>query len=84
MFSQVMDLVPARRFHTCVKRYRGNYKVKKFSCLDHFRVMAFAQFTHRKSLRDVEAAFNAIGKKAYHMGIKCKVTLFRMSLFFFK
>ena len=35
--------------------------------------MAFAQLTHRKSLRDVEAAFDAIGKKAYHRGIKCKI-----------
>jgi hypothetical protein len=35
--------------------------------------MAFAQLTHRKSLRDVEVAFNAIGKKAYHMGIKTRV-----------
>ena len=35
--------------------------------------MAFAQLTHRKSLRDVEVAFNAIGRKAYHMGVKSKV-----------
>ena len=56
-----------------VEQYKGNHKVKHFSCAEHFRVMAFAQLTHRKSLRDVEVAFNAIGKKAYHMGIKSRV-----------
>ena len=73
VFSQLMDCLPWWRFHPIVKQYRGNYKVKHFSCAEHFRVMAFAQLTHRKSLRDVEAAFNAIGKKAYHMGIRTKV-----------
>ncbi|MCD6175686.1 MAG: DUF4372 domain-containing protein [Planctomycetes bacterium] len=31
-----------------VKQYRGNHKVKHFSCAEHFRIMAFAQFTHRR------------------------------------
>ena len=73
VFSQIMDCLPRWRFHSIVKQYRGNHKSKHFSCVEHFRVMAFAQLTHRKSLRDVEAAFDAIGKKAYHMGIKCKI-----------
>ena len=73
VFSQIMDCLPWWRFHSIVKQYRGNHKSKHFSCAEHFRVMAFAQLTHRKSLRDVEAAFDAIGKKAYHMGIKCKI-----------
>jgi hypothetical protein len=73
VFTQLMDCLPWWRFHPIVKQYQGNHKVKHFSCAEHFRVMAFAQLTHRKSLRDVEVAFNAIGKKAYHMGIKSKV-----------
>lgn len=73
VFSQLMDCLPWWRFHPIVKQYQGNHKVKHFSCAEHFRVMAFAQLTHRKSLRDVEIAFNAIGRKAYHMGIKSNV-----------
>lgn len=73
VFSQLMDSLPWWRFHPIVKQHQGNYKVKHFSCAEHFRVMAFAQLTHRKSLRDVEAAFTAIDKKSYHMGIRCKV-----------
>ena len=74
VFSQIMDCLPWWRFYPIVKQHRGNHKVKHFSCAEPFLVMAFAQLTYRKSLRDVEAAFNAIGKKAYHMGIKCKIS----------
>ena len=74
VFSQVMDLVPARRFHTCVKRYRGDFKVKHFTCLDHFRVMAFAQLSHRESLRDIEVCLRAMKSKLYHMGIRSSVS----------
>ncbi len=42
IFSQLMDFVPWRRFQTCVKRYRGDYKVKTYTCAEQFRVMAFA------------------------------------------
>lgn len=70
VFSQIMDFLPWWRFHSIVKLHRGNYKIKHFSCVEHFRVMAFAQLTHRKSLRDVEAAFNAIGKKSLSHGNK--------------
>ena len=73
VFSQLMDYLPWWQFDKIVNQYHGNHKVKHFSCGERFRVMAFAQFTYRRSLRDVEAAFNAIGKKAYHMGVRCKV-----------
>ena len=73
VFSQLMDFIPWWQFNKIVEQYQGNHKVKHFSCSDHFRAMAFAQFTYRRSLRDVEAAFKAIGKKAYHMGIRCRI-----------
>jgi hypothetical protein len=74
IFAQVMDVLPLRRFHTCVKRYRGNHKVKDFTCLDQFRVMAFAQLTYRESLRDIEACLRAMQPKLYHMGIRGPVS----------
>jgi hypothetical protein len=46
IFAQVMDYLPLREFRQCVERYRGNYKVKDFSCLDQFLCMAFAQITY--------------------------------------
>jgi transposase len=74
VFAQVMDSLPLRRFHTCVKRYGGNHKVQTFTCLDQFRVMAFAQLTYRESLRDIEACLRAMQPKLYHMGIRSTVS----------
>jgi len=74
IFSQLMDIVPWRRFETCVTRYQGDYKVKEFFCSEHFRVMAFAQLTYRESLRDIEVCLKAIGPRRYHMGIRSKVS----------
>ena len=69
IFAQIMDVFPIRRFHTCVRRYGGDAKFRKFSCLDQFRVMSFAQLTYRESLRDIEACLKAMQPRLYHMGI---------------
>lgn len=69
VFSQIMELVPWKRFETCVNRYNGDYYVKQFKCVDYFKVMAFAQLTYRESLRDIVNCLNAIPEKCYHLGI---------------
>jgi len=74
VFSQVMDFMPLHTFRRCVVRYRGNYKVKTFTCLDQFFCLAFAQITYRESLRDIEACLEAQSHKVYHMGIRGKVS----------
>jgi len=70
VFSQVMDFLPQKQFRKCVERYRGNYKVQSFSCLDQFLCMAFAQLTYRESLRDIEVCLRAMKPRLYHMGIR--------------
>ena len=70
VFSQIIDFLPMYEFRKCVKRYRGNYKLKSFSCLDQFLCMAFAQITYRESLRDIEACLRSMQNKLYHMGIR--------------
>lgn len=74
VFSQVMDFLPLASFRRCVGRYRGNYKVQHFSCLDQFLCMAFAQLTYRESLRDIESCLRARRPKLYHMGIRSRVS----------
>jgi len=74
VFSQVMDFLPLRTFRKCVARYRGNHKVKHFSCLDQFLCMAFAQLTYRNSLRGIEACLRSVKSKLYHMGIRARVS----------
>jgi hypothetical protein len=73
IFAQLMDQLPLPTFRQCVKRYKGNHKVRSFSCLDQFLCLAFAQLTYRESLRDIEACLSAAGPKLYHMGFRSRV-----------
>lgn len=70
IFAQIMDFLPRKEFRKCVRRYKGNYKVKSFSCLDQLLCMAFAQLTYRESLRDIEVCLRAMKPRLYHMGIR--------------
>ena len=70
VFSQIIDHLPLHTFRQCVKRYRGNHKIKQFTCFDQFLCMAFAQLTYRESLRDIEVCLLAQGAKLYHMGFR--------------
>lgn len=74
VFSQVMDWIPKFEFDNCVQRYRGNHRVRSFSCYDQFLTMAFAQLTYRESLRDIETCLNAFGTRLYHSGIRGNVS----------
>jgi len=74
IFSQLMDFLPLHEFRKCVNRYRGNYKIKSFSCLDQFLCMAFAQLTFRESLRDIESCLRSMRNRLYHMGIRGNVS----------
>ena len=74
VFSQIMDYFPQRRFKSCVNRYRGDHRVRSFTCLDQFYCMTFAQLTARESLRDIEACLRAVGPKLYHAGMKARVS----------
>jgi len=70
VFAQVMDHLPLHTFRRYVARHRGEHKVKRFSCLDQYLCMAFAQLTYRESLRDIEACLRAQSSKLYHLGIR--------------
>jgi hypothetical protein len=74
IFAQLMDHLPRYEFQKCVARYRGDYKVKSFSCWDQFLCLGFAQLTYRESLRDIETCLRAAGTKLYHLGIRGKVS----------
>jgi hypothetical protein len=70
VFAQVMECLPWYQFHKSVLRYRGDYRVRRFTCLSQFHVMAFAQLTGRESLRDIVTCLQAHRSKLYHMGIR--------------
>ena len=74
VFSQLMEFLPRHDFNACVRRYRGHYRVRKFSCFDQFLCMAFAQLTVRESLRDIETCLRAMRPKLYHAGFRGRVS----------
>ena len=74
VFAQLMDHFPPYEFQKCVARYRGNYKLRGFSCMDQFLCLAFAQLTFRESLRDIEACLRSVENKLYHMGFRGKIS----------
>ena len=68
--SQIMDFIPKHIFNQCVRRYRGNYRLRTFSCFDQFLCMTFAQLTFKESLRDIETCLRAMEPKLYHAGFR--------------
>jgi len=73
VFAQLIEHLPHKEFQKCVARYRGDRYAKNFSCWDQYLAMAFAQFTYRESLRDIETCLGAVGGKLYQMGFRTSV-----------
>jgi transposase len=73
VFSQLIAHVSHNEFQKCVARYDGDRHHRKLSCWDQYLAMAFAQFTYRESLRDIEACLLSISGKLYHMGFRSKI-----------
>lgn len=74
VFAQLMEFLPRHEFNACVRRYRGDYRARKFSCREQLLCMAFAQLTFRESLRDIETCLNSLGPKLYHAGFRNRVS----------
>jgi hypothetical protein len=74
VFAQLFDILPKYEFDKCVARYRGNFKVKGFTCWLQFLTMSFGQLTNRESLRDTVNCLAAHQKKFYHLGISFAVS----------
>jgi hypothetical protein len=73
LFAQIMEFVPWTSFGRIVDRYSGNAGVRRLTCAEQFRVMAFAQLTWRESLRDIEVTLAANSNKLYAMGLRHRV-----------
>lgn len=73
VFAQLFDLISRYDFDKGVEKYKGNYRIKRFSCWEQFLVMSFAQLSFRESLRDIECCLSSMKAKLYHCGIKTVV-----------
>lgn len=74
VFAQIMSFLPKKALLRCIQKYRGNYKVQRFTCIEQFYCMAFAQLTGRESLRDIVSCLRAMKDRLYHMGIKSRIS----------
>jgi len=74
MFSQLIDFLPTYEYSKCVRRYRGNRRMRTFSCYDQFLCMAFGQLTYRESLRDIVTCLGVLKTKLFHVGIRGNVS----------
>jgi hypothetical protein len=70
VFAQVMNFISHDDFRRCVDRYDGNRTARRFRCWDQFLAMAFAQLTHRESLRDIEVCLEVHRSKLFHSGFQ--------------
>jgi hypothetical protein len=74
VFAQLLDFFPKDDFRRAVRRWRGHYHFRGFSCFDQFLAMAFAQLAGRESLRDIVNCLGALEPKLYHAGFRSRVT----------
>ena len=73
VFAQLIAHLSHIEFQKCVTRYDGDQHHRNLSCWDQYLAMAFAQFTYRESLRDIEACLGSMSGKLYHMGFRSRI-----------
>jgi len=73
VFAQLIAHLSHLEFQKCVTRYDGDRHHRSLSCWDQYLAMAFAQFTYRESLRDIEACLASMSGKLYHMGFRSRI-----------
>jgi IS4 transposase len=73
VFAQLIAHLSHIEFQKCVTRYDGDQHHRSLSCWDQYLAMAFAQFTYRESLRDIELCLGSMGGKLYHMGFRSRI-----------
>jgi hypothetical protein len=68
VFTQISSFLPRRIFDRIVAKYKGNYKIRHFSCWNQLMCMMFGQLSNRESLSDLVLTINAHPSKFYHLG----------------
>jgi len=73
VFTQILQFINKYEFEKCVKRYKGDFRVRELNCWNQFVQLFFGQLTSLNSLRDICTCLKAHKKKLYHLGIKQNV-----------
>src|SRR5438105_4769627 len=63
VFAQLIAHLSHIEFQKCVSSYDGDRHHRSLSSWDQYLAMAFAQFTYRESLRDIEVRSRPLRRK---------------------
>jgi len=69
VFSQLIEFLPHNDFLRCVTRFKGNYKVRTFTCWHQLLYMIFGQLSNRDSLSDLVTCLQSQQNRSYHLGM---------------
>ena len=69
VFSQLIEFLSANDFIRCVNKYKGNFKVKTFTCWHQMLYMVFGQLSNRESLSDLIICLQSQQNRSYHLGM---------------
>ena len=69
VFAQLIEFLSHNDFISCVSKYKGNYKVKTFTCWHQLLYMIFGQLSNRDSLSDLIVCLQSQQNKSYHLGM---------------
>src|SRR5262249_45472342 len=68
VLSDLLKVLPRRRFAASVERHKGDKYIKGFSSWDHLVTLICAQLGRLSRLREVQAVWNAQAVHHYHLG----------------
>jgi putative transposase len=66
-FSELLKLLPSNEFNRAVKQNEADQHCKSFTSWRHLLAMVYLQLSGQKSLRTLEAGFNAQPSHHYHL-----------------
>lgn len=69
VFSQLIEFLSYNDFISCIAKFKGNYKVRTFSCWHQLLYMVFGQLSNRDSLSDLIVCLQSQQTKSYHLGM---------------
>lgn len=69
MFSQLLQLFPRTEFEQVVRKHKGEWHARGFTCWGQFVAMLFCQLGKAQSLREICGGLAASEGKLQHLGI---------------
>lgn len=70
IFKQITQILPRHEFEKSVRKHKGDFASKGFSCWEQFMAMLYGQFSGQTGLRGIEAGLESNRKSLYHLGVK--------------